>query len=213
MGALTRQIGSVARLGTWQAEVASLVDEHHLVAWSAAPRHRVQFTSSLVQFLGGIHDAEVCPLYGQSIRDLESFCSQLERVLPGPDLARRLDGPGGVTSLMRHRDHIKGRRAAKYRYYVWSDADVLLREDQSLFSRLVDILAGVSAESEYASDDLLLIHRAILVGGPILDVYGEDERGQFHRWYPDAEGEPFWELVAGVKQPRYLRFQIDQLNQ
>lgn len=213
MGALTRQIGSIAAPGVWQAEAAALLDEHHLVAWSPRPRLRVQFASSLAQFLGGIRDAEVCPLYGHSIRDLDSFCAQLERVLPGPELQRRLDGPGGVTSLLRHRDVVKGRRAARYRYYIWSDADVLLREDQQLFSRLVDIFAGVAAETEYASDDLLLIHRAVFIGGPILDVYGEDERGQFHRWYPDAEGEPFWELVTGVRQPKFMRMQIDQFDQ
>jgi hypothetical protein len=143
-----------------------LLDEAHLVAISAAPRRRMHFAGSLGQFLQGLRDAEVCTLYGRFITDLDSFCYQLERAVAGPAVERRIDGLRGVTSLLRSREVFRGRPASKFRFYIWHDADVLLGENEALFGRLVDAMAGVAAEAEYVSDDLLMIHRTVFVGGP-----------------------------------------------
>jgi hypothetical protein len=212
MSALSRQTDIPQLVADWQADVTQCLDEHHLVAWSEFPQRRTQFAVSLGQFLGGLHDAEVCVLYGKYITDLESFCYQLERAIPGPSLQRRIDGPGGIVSLLRERSLFRGRTATKFRFYVWHDADVLLRSDHKLFGRLVDAFAGVAAEAEYVSDDVLLLHRAVFVGSSILDVYAEDPRGQFRAWHDDGQGEPFWRVVTGIDAPSCMRYRIDALG-
>jgi hypothetical protein len=213
MSALTRQPESPFVAADWQPEVVQLLDEHHLVATSAAARRRMHFAVSLGQFLQGLRDAEVCTLYGRFITDLDSYCYQLERAVAGPAIERRIDGPRGVTALLRSREVFRGRPASKFRFYVWHDADVLLQADEPLFGRLVDAMAGVAAEAEYVSDDLLLIHRTVFVGGPLLDRYAERDDGQLKVWLPDPENdEPFWQLVTGIEQPPVMTYSIDTLK-
>lgn len=195
----------------WQPDVMAMLDDHHLVAWSNSGYRRLQFSATLQQFFGAQRDTDVCVLHGRFIEDLDSFCTQLERLLPGPPLERRIDGPSGVANLLRSRHTFRGHAAAKYRYIVWNDADVLLRADHSLFGALADALAGVAAECEYASDDLLLLQRVAFVGGRALDAYADDEGGQFQSWLPDTIGEPFWKLVTGLDEPPVLRYAIDGL--
>jgi len=212
MSALSREADRPFLETGWQPEVTQLLDEHHLVAWSDAPRRRVHFAVALGQFLQGLRDAEVCTFYGRWITDLESFCYQLERAIPGVALDRRIDGPHGIVSLLRTRDTFKGRPPTKFRYYIWHDADVLLKHNRVLFGRLADAFAGVAAEAEYASDDLLLIHRAVFVGGSLLDLYAEDPMGQFQAWFSDGHNEPFWKIVSGLATPPVMRYQIDLLG-
>lgn len=212
MSALSRKPNIADLTSHWQADVQQLLDEHHLVAWSDLPHRRTQFAVALGNFLGAQRDAEVCTFYGKHITDLESFCYQLERCLPGPTLERRINGPRGVVPLLRNRDTIRGRNPAKYRYYLWHDADVLLRADHKLFGQIVDALAGVAAEAEYVSEDLLLIHRGVFIGSSLLDVYGEDRKGQFRSWYDDGHDEPFWRVVTGLGAPEFMRYGIDVLD-
>jgi hypothetical protein len=188
-----------------------LLDEHHMSAWSIAPSRRVRFAVSLAQFIQAQRDTEICSLYGRHIIDLDSFCYQLERAIPGPGLECRIDGPNGVTSLLRTRESFPGRPATKFRYYLWHDADILLRHDRGLFGRLVDAIAGVAAEAEFASDDMLLLHRTVFVGGPALNDYANDKHSQFNEWFDDGLGEPFWKVVTDIDRPPVLRFSIDQL--
>ncbi|MEN0020680.1 MAG: hypothetical protein AAF747_07350 [Planctomycetota bacterium] len=211
MSALSRQLEAPFRALDWEPTVTQMLDENHLVAWSDRARHRVHFAAALTQFLGGLRDSEVCPFYGRHITDLESFCYQLERALPGVNLDRRIEGASGVTSLLRSRHTFRHRPASKFRYFIWHDADVLVREDHRLFGRLVDALVGVSAEQEYTSDELLILHRTIFVGGPLLDVYAEDNAGQFRAWYDDGQGEPFWSVVTGLETPPIETFSIDDM--
>jgi hypothetical protein len=211
MSALIRQPESPFAVAHWHADITQLLDEHHLVAVSPSPRRRMHFAVSLAQFLQGLRDAEVCSLYGQYITDLESFCHQLERAIPGPRLERRIDGPRGIAALLRSREVYRGRPAAKFRFYIWHDADVLLREDEPLFARIADALAGIAAESEYVSDDLLLIHRAVYVGGELLAAYADRPDGQLQSWFPE-EPEPFWQLVTAIDHPPVARYDIDLLN-
>jgi hypothetical protein len=199
-------------VANWQADVTALLDEHHLAAWSDLPQRRTQFAVSLGQFLGTQRDTEVCVFYGKFITDLESFCYQLERAVPGPSLERAFGGDCGITNLLRARASIRGRPESKYRFYIWHDADVLLRHDKRLFAQIVDAMAGVAAEAEYVSDDLLLIHRSVLVGSSLLDVYAEDERSQFNAWLRDAEGDPYWQVVTGLARPPFMRYRIDALS-
>lgn len=213
MSALTRHTEPPFRVLDWEPEVTQMLDEHHLVAWSSVPRRRVHFTACLSHFLSLQPDAEVCPIYGRFVTDLDSFCHQMERILPGPQVKRQIDGPEGLVSLLRSRHALRIRSASRYRYYVWSDADTLLKTDHKLFGRLVDALAGVAAEAEYASDDLLLIQRAVFIGGPMLDLYAENRKGQFRSWYEDGLGEPFWQMVSGLEAPPVLRYQVDLLTQ
>jgi hypothetical protein len=216
MSALSRQPEIPLLVTDWQADVTQLLDEHHLVAWSDMPSRRMQFAVSLGRFLGSLRDTEVCVFYGKFITDLDSFCYQLERSLPGPSIERRIDGPTGIASLLRARASFRGRPETKLRYYIWHDADALLRTNHRLFGQIVDAISGVAAEAEYASDDLLLIHRAVYVGGSILDVYADDERGQFRSWLRDGptgqEIAPFWEIVTGVERPAFLRYRVDCLS-
>lgn len=211
MSALTRYDG-IAGLAPWQPHIAQLLDESHVAASSPAPWQRSTFGIALAEFLRGISDAEVCTLYGRYITNLEAFCVQLERQIHGPALERRIDGRRGVTALLRSRDPIRGRRPSRFRFYIWHDADVLLRADPRLFGRLVDALAGVAAEAEYASDDLLLLHRTVFLGGPVLDSYAKYEGGQFRSWYDDELGEPFWQVATGLERPPVRTLAIDRLG-
>jgi hypothetical protein len=212
MSAVRRQPEAPLLVADWQADVAAILDEHHLAAWSSMPRRATQFAVMLGQFLAGLRDAEVCVLYGKYITDLESFCYQLERAIPGPSLDRRIDGPAGVVSLLRERATFLGRPCTKYRYYIWHDAEVLLGHDRGLFSKIVDAMAGVAAEAEYVSDDVLLLHRAVFVGSPLLEAYAADARAQFRAWLDDGMGEPFWQTVTGIDRPAFHGFGIDALG-
>ncbi len=212
MSALTRNAESPFRAVDWEPEVTAELDENHVAAWSDSPRRRVHFAAALGHFLGGQPDTEVCPLYGRHITDLESFCYQLERALPGVPLDRQVDGPNGIVGLLRSRHTFRHRRASRFRYFVWHDADTLIREDHRLFGRIMDALVGVSAEQEYASDELLIIHRTIVVGGAVLGMYAEDQKGQLRSWYDDGSGEPFWQVVTGIETPPVTTFEIDLLT-
>lgn len=211
MSALSRQPESPLLVADWHPDVTQLLDEHHLVATSEFPARRLQFATSLGQFLGMQRDTEVCSFYGRFITDLDSFCYQLERAVPGPLLDRRIDGPGGVAALLRNRMIVRGKPATKFRYYVWHDADLLLRNEPLVFAKLVDAIAGVAAEAEYVSDDLLLIHRAVFVGGPLLAEVAKDERGPFRTWLADEFGEPFWRVVTGLENPPFMTHSVDSL--
>ncbi|MDX2147050.1 MAG: hypothetical protein SFZ23_05960 [Planctomycetota bacterium] len=195
----------------WLPDLVQLLDEHHLVAWSDSPRRRLQFGSALASFLMRQQNTEVCLFYGRCITDLESFCEQLERAIPGPSLARRIDGLDGVTSLLRLRADTGALIPSRYRFYIWHDADTLLMHNKALFGRLADAMMGVAAEAEYTSDDLLMIHRSVFVGATPLGRYAADPSGQFQSWAKDGFAEPFWQVVTGIEHPRVLTYRIDVL--
>lgn len=209
MSALSRRSELPFGVIEWQPGVVQLMDEDHLVAWSGSARKRLGFAASLTHFLESLRFAEVCVLYGRFIRDLDSFCHQLERAIPGEPLERRVDGPSGVAALLRSRQTLPGRAPARYRYYIWHDADVLLEADADLFARLVDVMTGVAAEAEYVDDDLLLIHRVLFLGSPVLAASAADESGPFRNWHDDGTGMPFWEVVTGLLEPPIAGFDID----
>jgi hypothetical protein len=194
----------------WQAEALTWTEQAHLVAWSAAAARRIGFATEMGQFIQAQGQMEVLPLQGRYIDSIETFCQQLERSIPGPPLARRVDGPRSITNLLRSRDAMHRGMPAHHRYILWHDADVLLRRDPGLLSALLDAMMGVAAEAEYVTDDLLLLTRVILVGGPHLADYAEDDRGSLRGWLP-GRGEPFWSIVTGLHCPPVRVVSIDEV--
>jgi hypothetical protein len=192
----------------WAVDVLQMLEEHHLCAWSESADRRAKFCVDLAWQLSSLDDTQVCVLEGSRITDLASFCSQLGRTLGFDRVARQIDTPTGVVGTLRRRHTPKGQTPIKRRYYLWQDADVLLRRDHRLFGRLVDAIAGVAAEHEYANEDLLLLQRAVYIGGSALDMYAEDPRGQFRSWWSDGDEPPLWRVVTGVESPRLLRHAI-----
>jgi len=123
----------------------------------------------------------------------------------------RVDGPAGLVSRLRSQPVIPGRPPLRLRYIVWHDPDGLIKNDSELFGRVADAIAGVSAEAEYTSDDLLLITRAVYIGGQSLRDYAADESGQLQSWLRDGAHEPFWRAVSGVEKPPVLTGRIGEL--
>lgn len=205
MGADMRHVAAGASL--WKVETAQLLEEHHLVAWSHVPAHRRRFGQELAAYLGGMDDTQVCELPGAGIRDIFSFCNHFERSIRNDRVRRSIDAKGGIVDTLRlASDHPQ---TFKRRFFIWHDADILLRYDHKLFGRLADAVMGSAAEWEYANEDLLLIQRVVFVGAPSLDVYAEDPRGQFRRWYAEDKEEPLWATVTGIESPPVLRQRID----
>jgi hypothetical protein len=196
---------------------AQWLEEHHVVAWARNLAARERFGLEMAWYLRRMAQTQTVVLNGTVIRDLDSFCSQLEGQLPGHGrLGRSVDGVNGVVARLRQRTG-EGRGEGtdagaagivKRRFYIWRDADVLLRNDARLFGRLVDALTGVAAEAEYASEDRLLIHRAVFVGGPALDVYAEDGAGQFQRWLAERGERPLWSVISGLASPPVMRLAV-----
>lgn len=189
--------------------VSEAHQEHHVVLWSADADKRAEASGVLAEHLRSLPEVELFHFDGGSIRSLGDFCIQLTTIRAaisareGP-VTPTMDGPGGVIDSLRERqgEISIGVSGAKRRYYLWTEADTMLTHDAAAFGGVVDALAGVAAEAEYASEDLLLIHRAILVGGPALASYAGNERGQFRTWLPDAGGSPpLWKVISGLEQP------------
>ena len=212
MSAIPRQTEPPVLTEVWQPEVLQILDEEHLVAWSSSPEQRVRFASALTNFIDGLHDAEVFVLHGRFMLDIDSFCHQLERLIPGERLERRIDGPHGIVSMLRGRPVFPGRPASRYRFFIWHDADAMLNENPRLFGRLVDAMLGVAAESEFVDDDLLLLQRAVFVGGPSLERYAREPGSQFRSWFDDGHAEPFWRTVTGQRAPLARPLRIESLE-
>lgn len=196
----------------WPQRVLEILEERHLAAWSASARSRTDFAATLTQQLAAQRGLALCVLQGRAITSLDALCHQIERQIPGPPLDRRIGGAYGLTSLLREHDAAPGRPAPRMRVFLWNDADILLRADEELFGRVVDAIAGTAAEHEFATDDHLLIQRAVFVGGPTLEAYSADPRGQFQCWNAPADDEAFWSIVTGVQRPPFAREPIERLT-
>jgi len=198
--------------GGWQANVLQILEDRHLVAWSPTARHRNEFAAGLTQFLSTQPGLALCVLQGRAITTLDALCHQLERQIPGQPLDRRIGGTRGLTALLREHSPLPGRPAPRQRVILWNDADILLRADEELFGRVVDVISGTAAEMEFASDDHLLVQRGVYVGGPLLEAYAADQRGQFQRWHETGEDEAFWAVVSGLDRPPMAREPIERIT-
>jgi len=213
MSALFQSAGIAPKARHWQADVVQAMEESHVAAWARSGRRRLEFAAGMIRFMKSMGRTDVCVFHGRFIDDLDSFCHQLECMIPGDPLERRVDGPGGVVSLLRSRSDVPGQAAAQFRFYVWHDADELIERDAALFGRLVEAILGVAAEAEFVDDDLLLVHRLLLVGGESLRRFAADRAGPLHRWRDDGCGEPFWSVVTGVGAPVSRSVDIEALEE
>ncbi|MBL4699198.1 MAG: hypothetical protein JKX70_10230 [Phycisphaerales bacterium] len=203
--------GFVFERGTWQPEVLAKLESHHIAAWSDDTGARSRFGASLVQFLVAQAGTEVCVLHGRNILDLEGLCSQLERLIPVDTLARSVDGSKGLASILRTRGPAHSRIPTRQRFFIWHDADVLIRNNPDLFGQVAEVIAGVSAELEYAGDGALMIQRCVYIGGPRLAEVARDTDSMLNRWADDGPGVPFWSLVTGEENPMTTLCSIDSL--
>lgn len=216
MGATELHLGTRGGALPRVQAAALALDESHLVAWSRSAPVAERFALDLANLLGHYPETQVCSIAGWLVRDLHSFCHQLEIGLAKaasadslPRIRRDVHGPGGVVEHLKQRGghgedahHV----ADKRRYYVWRDADALLRKDEGLFSELVDAISGVAAADEFCGPDLLFLHRAVYVGGPALNTYANKRTGQFRKWLRDRgpageKNEPLWRTITGVSKP------------
>lgn len=196
---------------TWQPEVLAKLESHHIAAWSMDTGLRTRFGASLQQFLVSQPGTEVCVLHGRSILDLDGLCAQLERLIPVESLARSVDGPKGLASILRTRTSNGSRVPTRQRFFLWHDADVLIRQNPMLFEAIAEAIAGVSAELEYAGDAALLIQRCVYIGGDRLASVARDPDSMLNRWADDGPGVPFWSLVTGEESPMTALCSIDSL--
>ncbi|MGQ0628473.1 MAG: hypothetical protein ACT4PL_10295 [Phycisphaerales bacterium] len=190
----------------WLVRGAQLLDEHHVVAWTRNLALRERFGLEMAWFLGRMPQTQMVSIAGSTVRDLPGFCEQLQGALQSERaVAHSIDGPGGVVEHLRAQPLEAASRGdadiVKRRFYVWRDADVLLRFNAGAFGAIVDALCGIAAEAEYASEDRLLIHRVLFVGGPALDVYAEDPCGQFRSWLSENGQQPLWRTISGLTAP------------
>lgn len=197
---------NTGRTADWLLDTGQLLEEKHLVAWSRSVNDRNLFGTRLAAHLFDMRDTQVHQFHGSSITDKYSFCSQLERAIENDHIKRVIEGPNGIVDALRESLETA---SIKRRFFVWHDAHVMLRADPKAFARLVDALAGVCAESEYVSEDRLVIQRLIFIGAPSLDLYAEDARGQFCAWYSEQGEKPLWQCITGLKRPPFLRYAID----
>jgi len=196
---------------SWEPELLSKLESHHVVAWGADSTLRTRFGVRVKQFLDAQAGTEVLVLHGRGILDLEGFCAQLERLIPTDRLARTVDGANGVASILRQDGSGYVGTPIRQRYFLWHDADVLLRSDPELFSQIVEVIAGVSAELEFAGDEGMLIQRCLYFGGRSLADHAREPTSRFQSWEEDGPGVPFWSLVSGVDRPSTMMCSIDAL--
>jgi hypothetical protein len=207
-GVVHRISGAAVRVVPWQLQIGQLLEEHHLYATSEESHRREKFVADLGALLAQMDDSQVCTIDGDRVHDLEGLCRELERGLGVGRIERTIDGPGGVVDALRTRPRAEVRPAVKRRSIIWREAHVLLNEDPALFGRAVDAIAGVAAEHEFCSDDVLLIQRGVFVGRPALEMYAENPRGQFRAWFREEGETALWRVVTGRKSPGVAPWKI-----
>ncbi|MBT8485139.1 MAG: hypothetical protein HKO59_17205 [Phycisphaerales bacterium] len=180
---------------TEPAEVAQLMDEHHLVVLGGSPEHRAHFALELEEQLEAWPETEVIRL--ARVTTLEELCRQLERQLDtGSRVPRTV---AGIATLLR-----VAPTDQRHQFIVWRDADRLLDEDVTLFGRIVNACFVAAAEREHVDPDALLLQRFAFVGGDRLGAYAEDAAGQFQRWQDDSGVVAAW-----LERPPVLTYRLD----
>ena len=209
MSMLSWNSSSVFEPISWQADVRARLEERHLIAWSSSAETRTRFAASLGRYLSTQPATQICPLHGRAIRGIDDLCDQLERLIPVERLARTIDGPHGVASLLRSRE---GADTLRSRILLWHDADVVLRRDRSLFGALCEVLSGVSAELEMSEGGSLLEQRCVYVGSEALAEEARRADSVMTTWSPEGGSIPFWALVSGLDRPPMVLCSIDRLT-
>lgn len=195
----------------WVETSDQLLCENHLVACSLNPALRERYGLELTKHYRHMPMVESVAIAGSVVHRLEDFCRQLERALPevwhAERIKRSIEGAGGIVERLRERTSEPGLPASRHRYYLWRDADVLLRHDRALFAQLVGAIMGVAGEAEYTGEDLLMVHRLVLIGGPDLQTYAEESDGALRQWpdRPSRPVRPLWRVLSGQERPPVAR--------
>jgi len=183
-----------------------------MVLWSRDLHRRERAADLVVNSLRAVQDAQVVSLPGAVIHDLKSLRTHLDHALPSAEnrpLRATIDGPAGLLARLREpADPLPDHHHVKWRYYVWRDADVLLRSSPAVFSMMVDAVAGVAAEAEFTSVDLLLIQRLVLVGGPSLHVAACDPEGPMRAWRAGSSWARLTKVAAPVFECREIPLSV-----
>ena len=197
----------------WQADAQALLADRHLSAWSADAIARQRFASTLHHFLASQPDTEVWSIGGEAIDSVSALCRQVGMCFPLGAIEPRIHGLRGFTDALRQRGSDNFGSYSRFRYIIWHEADATLNASPELFGEIVDALTGVAAEAEYASERLMMIQRTVFVGGPALQAYADDPRGQFRSWLGrrSGVGRPFWEVVTGVEAPDVRTEAVERL--
>ena len=210
MSTAARTKRSASRVRPWQLALAQVLDEHHLCASSESFSARASFVDDLVSQLSLMDDTQVCVIDGLQTLDIASFGRELGTAL-GVDVRKHpIDSLESVVWALRRRFTPADQSPVKRRFIVWSEAHELLRQNSRAFSQLVDAMMGVAAESEFASEDLLLLQRCVFIGRSALDVYAEDPTAQFRAWMSEGTERPLWSVVSGQDAPRVRRLPIER---
>ena len=186
-----------AMVGDWYPQAQALTDDHHLVAVSDDETRRVQFGSYLAMQAERLRDTEVCPIYGRFVRSIEELAYMIQR-----GTATRQPLPAtleGITETLRH-----VHRTTRRRVVVWHDAQVLAERDPTLFWQVADVMMGVAAEQEFASEDLLVLSRCLFIGTPAL--LGQ---AAFGAWWHEGAGQPLWQVITGLERPPVASVRLD----
>ncbi len=178
-----------AMTGGWCPQAEALLDEHHLVAVSDDPVRRAMFGTHLAQHTQRLIDAEVCPIYGRFIHGIDDLAYTISRIVPADeDFDPTVEGM--AEALRQPHPHVHRR------FLIWQDAEVMAGADPAGFEAAVDMLMGVAAQQEYASEDLLMLSRCVFIGDP--DLARLDA---FARWLHEGGEKPFWQVVSGLGHP------------
>lgn len=190
------EIETFEMAGDWPPQAEALTDEHHLVAVSDDEAARVEFGSYLTMQTQQLRNTEVCPIYGRLVRSIEELAYMVERSAatkqPKP---RTLDG---LTETLRH-----VHRTIHRRFIIWHDAHVLAEHDPALFHEAADVMMGIAAEQEYASEDLLVLSRCVFIGERSLA-----QVRTLDTWWNEGESQPLWQVVSGLEAPPIRRVHV-----
>jgi hypothetical protein len=181
-----------ALAGRWQDEAEALVDEHHLVAVSREERDRAVFAAQLSKHMQRLSYSEVSVLQGRWVDSLDALAYSLSRTLPVDELIEP-----DLQSVLRALRTAYPR--TRRRFLIWHDAHVMAERDKELFWQISDLLMGVAAELEYATEERLLLTRIVFTGEPALC-----EHPAFQSWYREGPSEPLWQVVSGLPTPPTL---------
>lgn len=208
-------------------QAISLLDEHHLAAWDATPEVAARFGAWIASGLSRQPSSEVWTIDGENAGTLRGLVRQFARLIPGDmgismsesvaggrgwSMAEpKIDGPAGLTEMLRIRGGDAFRASARFRYVIWHDADASIQSDERLFLDVADALMGVAAEAEYAGERLLMIQRVLLIGGRRLQEMATGADAPLRRWRRDGAGVPFWSVVTGLKTPPLLAFPVARI--
>ena len=187
---------------SWPADVAQLLDEHHLVVIGDSSARRAALAQSLWLHLDELAASRALILNGSRCRELDDFCMLLENGLNGGSRITRTIP--GLIDFLRN-----GTVSDHHLYLLWQDADVLLEADVELFGRITNVLLAVATEHEQLNPDVLTLQRTVFLGSDKLGAYAELEHAQFQVWLEEDEQPDLWEIEACVPRPPVLTYRLE----